>query len=98
MGILFSIIVGFLIGCYLYYEFLKDGLLPRIIIFVSLAGILNFCFGFGFGNKINDLNLLNGITIFICALSLEENTVFFIRKLKAYIKTKKEGKNRDVRE
>ena len=80
-------IVNFLISSYLYYEFLEEGLLARVGIFGAFGGILALCFGL-FGG--NDLNLLNGIALTICAFSLEENTAFLIRKLKKYVTAKKE--------
>jgi len=92
MEVLFFSIISFVIGCYLYYEFLKEGLLARMMIFGAILGILGFSFGLSNGNKINDLNILNGIVLCICAFSLEENTAFLMRKLKAYISKKKEKK------
>jgi len=92
MGYLLSFaIFSFLIGCYLYYEFLKEGLLARMMIWGGLIGILGFCFSLSGENKINDLNVLNVIAVFICAFSLEENTAFLLRKLKAYVKEKKKS-------
>ena len=85
-------IFSLLLGCYLYYEFLKTGLLARMMIWSGFLGILNFCFGFSGENKMNDLNVLNGIVLCICAFSLEENTAFLIRKLKIYLREKKAKK------
>ena len=90
MGNLIFAIISFLIACYLYYEFLKEGLLARLWLFGSLLGILSFCLGLGRGNQIG---WLNGITVLICAFSLEENTVFLIRKLKA-----KKGKKKNIQQ
>lgn len=94
MGLGFSV-VGLFISSYLYYEFLKEGLLGRLWIFGSFLGILWFCFSH---NSAIQVNWLNGTTLFICAFSLEENTAFLIRKTKAYIKSKKEKKKRLILE
>ena len=91
MGIPFDIF-SLLLSCYLYYEFIDDGLLPRLWLFGTFGAILSFCFGLGNGNHINDVNVLNTIALIICAFSLEENTAFFIRKLKKYIELRKEKK------
>ena len=60
--------------------------ISSIFILVGFLGILTFCLGIDGGNytpeKEDDMNILNGIAIGICALSLEKNTVFLIRKLK----------------
>ena len=90
---LFFSIIGLLISSYLYYEFLKGGLLARIWMFGSLLGLLSFCFGLGQGNKVTDLTVLNGIAIFICAFSLEENMAFLIRKIKKKIQDRRKNKD-----
>jgi hypothetical protein len=84
-------IISFVIASYLYYEFLKEGLLARLWLFGSFLGILIFCLGI----KMNRLNILNTITIFICSFSLEENTAFLIRKLKTYLEINKEKKKKE---
>ena len=88
-SLLFSI-VGLFVCSYLYYD--MEDFWWRMCIFVNFTVVLSFCFGISFGNRVTDLNWQNGITLAICAFSLEENTAFLIRKLKKHIKAQKEKK------
>ena len=64
-----------------------------IFIFLGLSCILTFCLGIDGGNytpqKEDDMNVLNGVIISICALSLERNIIYFLRKFKNYRQCKK---------
>jgi len=57
-----------------------------IFILIGLLGILTFCLGIDGGNytieKEDDMNILNGIVIGICILSLEKNIIYYLRKIK----------------
>jgi hypothetical protein len=64
---------------------------------LGLLNILTFCLGIDAVNymleKGDNMNILNGIIIFVCILSLERNITCYLRKLKKHRQSQKMTRN-----
>jgi hypothetical protein len=84
------------IGFRFVFRFVNSSFRPilgSIFIFIGLLSILTFCLGIDARNYTpepeDDMNILNGIIIGICAFSLERNITYLLLYVKHFFRGKK---------